>query len=86
MVTQGVGAVTGSVLGTFETASAANGAGNVALVPAGGALVAANASNATQKTWIDSSQCLGWIKYIGTVTTGPILISVTAHFHNKYTG
>jgi len=85
MVTQAIGAVTGSVLGTFNTSAYANGASNSAVVPAGGALVAANTANTVQKTFIDSSQNLGWIQYVGTVTTGPVLLSVTAHFHPKYT-
>lgn len=87
MVIQAIGACAGTVLGTFETSPYANGASNVAVVPAGGALVAAtaNTANQIQKTFIDSSQNLGWLKYIGTVTTGPILLGVTAHFHPKYT-
>jgi len=86
MVTQMCGAVNGTVTGTFLTSAAANGAGNVALVPAGGAFVAANAANNVQKTWIDSSQSLGYIQYVGTIATGPSLVAVSAHFHNKYTG
>jgi len=86
MVTQLCGAVNGTVTGTFLTSANANGAGNSALVPAGGAFVAANAANNVQKTWIDSGQCLGYIQYVGTIATGPSLVGVSAHFHNKYSG
>jgi hypothetical protein len=86
MVTQQCGAVNGTVTGTFLTSASANGANNAALVPAGGAFVAANAANNTQKTWIDAGQSLGYLQYVGTIGTGPSLLSVVAHFHNKYSG
>lgn len=85
MITQDVGACTGTLTGTFETAPYANGTGNVALTPPAGALVAVSAANNTQIAVIPASQNLGWIKYIGTVGTGPSLVGVTAHFHPKYT-
>lgn len=86
MVVLSTGAITGNMTPTFETAPFANGTGNVAVLPAGGNLALVSAANNIQKTWLDSSQNLGWLKFIGTVATGPIVIGVSAHFHNKYSG
>ena len=86
MVIQSCGALTGNLQGSFKTTANSNGAGNVALVPAGGNFTLASAANDLQKTWIDSSQSLGYLQYIGTVGTGPVYVGVTASFHNKYSG
>lgn len=84
MVIQATGTITGSLAGGFETAPFANGTGNVAVIPAGGNLASVSAANNIQKTFINATQNLGWLKYIGTVTTGPVVVSVTAIFHPKY--
>ncbi len=85
MIIQSTGAITGTLAGAFETADAANGANNVAVIPNGGNLASVSAANNIQKTWISGSQNLGWLKYIGTVGTGPVVVGVTASFHPKYT-
>jgi hypothetical protein len=85
LIVQSVGTITGNLQGSFETASAANGAGNVACLPPGGNLALVSAANNIQSVYIPASMCLGWMKYIGTVGTGPVQVSVTAHFHPKYT-
>jgi hypothetical protein len=76
----------GSVTWTFEHATAADGSGNVAIVPTEGALTAVTTSNdpLTQKCTIPATAVGGWVKVIGTIVTGGALVSVSMLAHPKY--
>lgn len=85
MIVQSTGAVAGTLTGTLETAPFANGTGNLALLPPAGNFAAVSAANNIQIAVVPASLCLGWIRYIGTIVTGPSLVAVNAFFHPKYT-
>jgi hypothetical protein len=82
--TQAVGAITGTLAGALETAEAANGLNNVAMVPDDGSNFASvSAANNVQKKVVDARKNKGYIKYIGTVGTGPVNASVTVEGRPK---
>jgi hypothetical protein len=85
LVTQCVGALTGTVVGSFEDSDAANGANNLAFLPdEGNNFASVSSANNIQKKTIDARKPRGWLKYIGTIGTGPAVVSVTLAAHPKY--
>ncbi len=74
-----VGAITGTIDFTFETATDTGGTGNVAIVPLGGALAQVTTSNdvAVYIAHFDTRALKGALKVIGTIVTGPALVSYT---------
>jgi hypothetical protein len=84
-VIQQVGAVTGSITGGIETASDGSGTGAAALTPKEGAFTAVSSANEVQKRTIGKGDVLGWIRYIGTIVTGPALVGVSLCSQKKYT-
>lgn len=74
-ITQNIGAVTGSITGTIEE-SADGSTGWLAV--AGAAFTAVSAANNTQRIVIRAGATRGWIRYVGTIVTGPALAAVTA--------
>ncbi len=84
VVTQSVGAITGNLAGALLTSNAANGANNAAMTFDDGnnfALVS-NANNIQCKS-VDVNASKGWIQYVGTVGTGPSVVSVTVQARPK---
>ncbi len=82
-----VGAVAaGSLTVTFLTATDGSATGEAALVPVGGALTAITTSNdpLVQVAVFDCTQLKGFIKVVGTVVTGAVLVSYTAFGLKKY--
>lgn len=79
-----VGALTGSITWSVESASDGTGTGAAALTPNEGAFTA-GAANQTQKRTFSANAIQGWIRVIGTIVTGPALVA--AHFmaHPKNT-
>jgi len=78
VVIQNVGAVTGSITGALETADTAGGGNNVAMTfDDGNNFTAVSSPNNVQIKNVDANKHKGWIKYIGTVATGPALVGVT---------
>jgi hypothetical protein len=74
------GIITGTITYTFATATDGSGTGSAAIVPLGGALTQVTTSNDDGTPYIayfDKSALLGYIQVIGTVVTGPALISYT---------
>jgi hypothetical protein len=74
------GLITGTITYTFKTATDGSGTGEAAIVPLGGALTAVTTSNDDGTPYFavfDSKALLGYIQVIGTVVTGPALISYT---------
>lgn len=79
-----VGALTGSITWTIEHATDGGGTGAVAITPNEGAY-AAGAANQIQKRTIGANACLGWVRCVGTIVTGPALVSASISFRPKYT-
>jgi hypothetical protein len=74
------GIITGTITYTFQTATDGSGTGAAAIVPLGGALTALTTSNDDGTPYIaffDPRKLTGYIQVIGTVVTGPALISYT---------
>lgn len=74
-----VGAITGTLDITFNTNDAASDSGADAIVPLGGALAQITTSNdvAVYKADFDARALQGYLKVIGTIVTGPALLSYT---------
>ena len=77
MVVVNMGALTGSLTWTIEHANDGAGTGGVAIVPNEGAY-AAGAAKSTQKRTISANACRGLIRCVGTIVTGPALVSASA--------
>lgn len=77
LVTQQVGAVTGSVAGKLQSASDANGTGAADIT--GATFTTVSSANSTQSQAVDPRKVVGgFLGYVGTVVTGPVLISIVA--------
>lgn len=74
-----VGVITGTVDFTFSTNDAASDTGEDLIVPLGGALAQITTSNdvAVYVANFDARVIQGYLKVIGTVGTGPALLSYT---------
>ena len=72
------GIITGTITYTFSTATDSGGTGAAAVVPYGGALTQVTTSNDDTVAYIavfDSRALKGFLQVIGTIVTGPALIS-----------
>lgn len=76
----------GSLTVTFLTATDGSATGEAAIVPVGGALTAITTSNdpLVQVAVFDCTQLKGFLKVVGTVVTGAVLVSYTAFGIKKY--
>lgn len=73
---QQLGAVTGTIAGKLQSATDANGTGAADIT---GATFGTNTANSTSKLAIDPKAVPGgFLGYVGTIVTGPSLVSVTA--------
>jgi hypothetical protein len=77
-----VGALTGSITWTIETASDVGGTGAVALTPSEGAY-AAGAADQIQKRTVGHSAHKGFVRCVGTIVTGPALVAVSILYRPK---
>ncbi len=83
VIIQQVGAVTGSITGALEDATDGSGTGSAALT--GAAFAQVSAANNTQRITIPAGRARGWIRYVGTIVTGPAVVGVSLLARNKYT-
>lgn len=84
LVSQVVGAITGSIAGALLTSAANDGSNNQALTfDDGNNFASVSSANNIQVKTVDANKSLGWIKYVGTVTTGPAVVAVTVHARPK---
>lgn len=81
---QRTGALTGSLTWTIEHASDGSGTGAAAITPNEGAF-AAGAANQIQKRTVNAGAVAGWVRCVGTIVTGPVLVSAELLSHPKYT-
>ena len=79
-----VGALTGSITWTIEHASDGSGTSAAGITPNEGAF-AAGAANQIQKRTVNASAVAGWVRCVGTIVTGPALVSAKMSHHPKYT-
>jgi len=71
---QNIGAVTGSITGKIqESADGSTGWADVS----GAAFTAVSSANNTQALSLNPSATAGYVRYVGTIATGPALTSVT---------
>lgn len=76
LVSQILGAVTGTIAGKLQSATDANGTGAADI---SGATFATNTANSTSKLAIDPKSVVGgFLGYVGTIVTGPALVGVVA--------
>lgn len=78
------GALTGSLTWTIEDATDGSGTGAAGITPNEGAF-AAGAANQTQKRTVNASAIRGWVRVVGTIVTGPVLVAASLSSHPKYT-
>lgn len=74
-----IGTIVGTVDFTFNTATDGSGTGSAAITPLGGALAQITTSNddAVYEANFDSRALKGYINVVGTIVTGPALLSYT---------
>lgn len=77
------GALTGSITWTIEHASDGSGTGAATITPNEGAF-AAGAANQTQKRTVNANAVAGWVRVVGTIVTGPVLVAANLKHHPKY--
>lgn len=76
MVVLELGAVTGTISGKLQSATDANGTGADDIT---GATFGTTTANSTTKIVIDPKKVVGgFLGFVGTIVTGPSLVSVTA--------
>lgn len=71
-----VGAVTGSLTATFQTADDNSGTNAASVVFNEGAFTAVSTANHGQKRTVPRSALSQYVKYTGTIVTGPVLVGV----------
>lgn len=88
MITSSVGVVTaGSIAGKLQACSAADGTGAEDITGATFTTVTTSNDPLIQKITLDSNTMPAakpYLRYIGTVTTGPAAVSVVLHARKKY--
>ena len=77
------GAITGGIVWTIEHATDSGGTGAAAITPNDGAFSAVTA-NTVQKRCVSSDAPGGWVRVVGTITTGPVLVAASVTYHPKY--
>jgi len=87
VIVSNIGIITGTITPTIEDATDGAGAGAAAMTPNEGAFTVVTTSNdpMQEKRTIPAGSTRGWIRYVGTIVTGPALIGVTLLAHPKYT-
>ena len=81
MVTLDLGAVTGTIAGKLQSATDANGAGAADIT---GATFGTTGANSTTKITVDPKAVVGgFLGFVGTIATGPSLVSVVASGKKK---
>jgi len=78
-ITLHTGAITGAIVWTVNHATAADGTGDAAFTPDDGVFGTVSA-NTVQRRTIKSSALGGWIKCVGTITTGPVLVAASCSY------
>ena|SRR3990167_5162785 len=82
-----IGAVTGQLVPSVEDADDGSGTNGAAVTPLDGAFTTITTSNdpTTQKRCFSIRALRPYFRFVGTITTGPVLVGVTATWHPKDT-
>ncbi len=76
LVTQVLGAITGTIAGKLQSATDANGTGAADIT---GYTFPVNTTNQSSKVVVDPKKVVGgFLGYVGTIATGPTVLAVTA--------
>jgi len=76
LVTQNLGAVTGTIAGKLQSATDANGTSAADIT---GYTFGTNTANSTSTIAVDPKKVAGgFLGYVGTIVTGPALVSIVA--------
>jgi hypothetical protein len=78
------GAITGSIAWTLEDATDGSGTGGAGITPNEGAFAAVTA-NTVQRRTVNANAHRGWIRCVGTIVTGPVLVAASCHSRPKKT-
>lgn len=85
IVIQHVGVVTaGTIVGKIQTGDESNGSDAADITGAAFSSVGTSTDNAVAKLVIDANACKKYIRYLGTITTGPALVGVSFIATPKY--
>lgn len=84
MFTAQAGALTGTLTWTIEDATDGSGTGAAGITPNEGAF-AAGAANQIQKRTVNAGAIRGFVRVVGTIVTGPVLVAANLKGHPKYT-
>jgi hypothetical protein len=76
------GAITGSIAWTLEDATDGSGTGGAGITPNEGAFAAVTA-NQVQRRTINAKAHRGFIRVVGTIVTGPVLVAASVHARPK---
>lgn len=82
LITVQTGALTGSLAWSVEDATDGAGTGAAAITPNEGAFAAA-AANQIQKRTVKANATRGFIRVIGTIVTGPVLVAANCQHQAK---
>lgn len=83
LVIQHSGAITGTLAGKLQSATDADGAGAADIT--GATFTAVSAANKTHTIALDPKKVVGgFLGYVGTIGTGPVLVGVTVSGKKKY--
>ena len=74
VITVQTGAITGGIVYTLEDASTSGGGSSASITANEGAFAAVTA-NTVQTRTINAKAHRGWIRLVGTITTGPVLVA-----------
>lgn len=77
-----VGALTGTITWTIEDATDGAGTGAAGVTPNEGAF-AAGAANQIQKRTVGAGAIRGWVRVVGTIVTGPVLVAASVSARPK---
>lgn len=84
-VVQNVGVVTaGTIVGKIQTGAESNGSDMADITGAAFASVGTSTDNASQVLVIEANACKQYIRYVGTIATGPADVGVVALGAKKY--
>lgn len=77
----------GDIVWTIEDATNGSGAGAAGVTPNEGAFTTVTTANdpMSQKRTINAGAVRGWVRVVGTITTGPVLVAADLLAHPKYT-
>jgi hypothetical protein len=76
VITHQVGAITGTLTATIEDATDGAGSGGAAIALNEGAFAVVSVANKIERRTLNADATRGFIRYVGTIATGPALVAV----------